>query len=112
MKLFRWRKSKFARVLEKLESLTEQVEEFSDLLADLDNKDSKTIVSLKEENNLLRDRLHQKDIYIENLLAQLLGGVSVKSLANSEPKKEESSVSPAMKRYMEKKKANGGVPLP
>ena len=111
MKLFRWRKSKFALVLEKLESLTEQVEEFSDLLADLDNKDSKTIVSLKEENNLLRDRLHQKDIYIENLLAQLLGGVSVKNIT-SEPKKESTPVSPAMQKYLDKKKANGGLNLP
>ena len=112
MRIFGWR-TKLSRVLEKLESLTEQVEEFSELLSELEDKENKVIAALETENNNLRERLHQKDIYVENLLAQLLGGASIKNiLSDSQPKKEETPLSPAMKKYMEKKKNNGGVPLP
>ena len=123
MKIWRWKKSKFKKILELVENLSKEVKSFRDTLCDLEDikedkkdieeKENKIITALEAENEFLKERLYKKDIFVENLLAQLLGGASIRNLlgATNETSKEDKT-SPAMKKYLERKHKNGGVPLP
>jgi hypothetical protein len=106
------RKKRFNMILDSME-------EFIETIKEMHARESKLVATLEAENKLLRERLLNKDIFVENLLAQLLGGASIKNLISAPPKEESKPlVTPAVQRYIDRKKeyadakANGKAPLP
>ncbi len=101
-----------------VEEMQEDIVELADMVTDLKEcveKLTKAVEELTEDNKHLYEELKGKNIFIEDLLRQMIGG-AVNSIGGSKREiKSDSSepikpVSKSMQDYIAKK--NGGLKLP
>lgn len=117
-----WPKSNYRKLLDRFSEiertfrvLKETIYKFEDMEEDkkeVKHKENKLIAALESENKMLRNELAHKNRFIESLLSQMLGGMSIKPLTETkkEPEKLPTTMS-AAERY-KAAKANGSKSLP
>lgn len=119
-----WPKSNYRKLLDRFSEiertfkvLKETIYKFEDMEEDkkeIKHKENKLIAALESENKMLRNELAHKNRFIESLLSQMLGGMSIKPLATNlakEPEKLSTTMS-AAERYKAAKTNGKSLPLP